>query len=1193
MTETAVFLAALALAYGGLLFAIAWLGDRLAARGRFPVPRPWVYSLSLAVYCTSWAFYGTVGQSATLGWWFPPTYVGTLLLFALGMPFLRKVIGISGRHRITSIADFIGARFGRDRGVAALVSVIALVALVPYVALQLKAIDLSFSVLVGGLGNAGVAVPPDSGLVVTLVLALFVMLFGARQVDATEHHPGMMLALAFESLFKLLVFLAIGVFATFFLFDGPFDLAQRVALHPEVSAGRAAGSGTGHYFALVVLGFFAIFCLPRQFHVAVVESSGPRDLATARWAFPLYLVAISIFILPVANAGLAFFPYGSVAPDLFVLALPLGAGRDFLAILAFLGGLSAATGMVIVASMALATMVSNELVLPVLLRMGSALRSEERRSLPVDRTATVLLARRGTIFVLLLVAWAYYRTIAGDGALAQIGEISMAAVALFGPVMLAGVYWRSATRGGALAALSSGLVVWAWTLLVPTLSEAGLAPVEWLVEGPAGQAWLRPTALFGWGEVNALAHGLAWSLATSTGMLVLVSLLTRRTLVERIQAAAFVDAVDTGGAEQYRGMAGALTVRELRVLAAQFVGPQRASEHFSRFGALEAAGASPATAEQLDSVQTLLSSVIGAASARRVMDAALSGGGLPLEDVVSLVGNASQALQFSREQLLATLENLTIGVSVVDADLRLVAWNREFVRLYSLPVELLRVGRPVVDVLRHTAACGEMGPGDPAELVARRLGHLRRRTPYVFERQRPSGRVLEIRGNPMPGGGFVTTYTDITEFKNTAAALLESNERLEARVAQRTAALSEANHQLREAKAAADSANLSKTRFLAAASHDLLQPMNAAGLFASALQQQLSGAPMAQRLAADLEQCLHAAEGVLTDLLDISKLDAGIIEVQPGRHAAAEFLAALDAEFRLDAAAKGVNLRLRHSSAWVTTDERLLRRVLQNLVGNALRYTAMRTAQPERERAVLVGCRRRANCLRFEVWDTGIGIADDDLGRIFEEFFRAPAAITLPATSARGFGLGLAIVQRIAKRLGVRVAVRSIVGKGSVFQVDVPLAEAALPFPLTAASPAPTEPDLLGLPVLVLENDAEVLRGMQALLGSWGCAVRSGVSLDDALPRGDDWWPAAVVADYHLDDGKTGVEEVARLLARAADGCRRPEVVLVSADPDVATRQRVATAGFCWLSKPVKPLALRSFLRSASGSHRISAAAVP
>ncbi|MFM7066075.1 MAG: PAS-domain containing protein [Gammaproteobacteria bacterium] len=1189
MTETALLLALLALAYGGLLFAIAWLGDRFAAQGRFPFPRPWVYSLSLAVYCTSWAFYGTVGQSATLGWWFPPTYVGTLLLFVFGLPFLRKVIGISSRHRITSIADFIGARFGRDRTVATLVSLIALVALVPYVALQLKAIDLSFAALAGGLGSGGAATP-DSGLVVTLVLALFASLFGARQVDATEHHPGMMLALAFESLIKLVVFLAVGLFATFVLFDGPFDLAARVAAQPEVVARREAGSGTGHYAALVVLGFFAIFCLPRQFHVAVVENSGPRDLATARWAFPLYLVAISLFILPVANAGLAFFPPGQVAPDLFVLAVPLGAGQDLLAVLAFLGGLSAATGMVIVASVALATMISNEMVLPLLLRAGRHPVPAGTR--PPDRTRTVLLARRSVIFVLLLVAWAYYRMIAGDGALAQIGEISMAAVALFGPVMLAGVYWRSATRVGALAALGSGFAVWGWTLLVPTLAMAGLVPSAWLATGPGDLAWLRPTALFGWLDWNPLAHGLAWSLAVSTGALVLVSLLTRRSLVERIQAAAFVDAVDSGGAEQYRGLTGALTVHELRVLAAQFVGPQRASEHFSRLGAAGLPGGSPATAEQLDSVQTLLGSVIGAASARRVMDAALSGGGLPIEDVVSLVGSASQALEFGREQLLATLENLTIGVSVVDADLRLVAWNRAYVALYALPPDLLRVGRPVADVLWHTALRGDMGQGDPRELVERRLAHLRRRTPYVFERLRPEGRVLEIRGNPMPGGGFVTTYTDITDFKQTAAALLEVNERLEARVAQRTAALSAVNSQLQEAKAAAESANLSKTRFLAAASHDLLQPLHAAGLFSSALQQQLSTAPSAQRLAADLEQCLRAAEGVLTDLLDISRLDAGVIEVQSGRHAAEEFLAAIDAEFRLDAAARGVHLRLRHCSAWVETDARLLRRVLQNLVGNALRYTAARSVQPGRERAVLVGCRHRRDHLRFEVWDTGIGIATEHLDSIFEEFFRAPSADRPPVEASRGFGLGLAIVQRIAKRLGVRVTVRSEVGRGSVFLVEVPLAEANLPGAAATSAEVIAEPALTGLPVLVLENDAEVLRGMEALLGSWGCVVRSGATLDAALPVDDGWWPAVAVVDYHLDGGITGLDEIDRLLGRLGNRSL-PAVVVVSADAGPGIRERVAAAGARWLPKPVKPLALRSLLRGASQAGRISAAAVP
>ena len=355
-------LALVALAYLGVLFAIAWVGDRWAASGRYPVPRPLIYSLSLAVYCTSWAFYGTVGQSASLGWPFPPTYVGTILLFLLIPGLLKKLISVSRRERITSVADFIAARFGRDHSLAVAVTLIATCGIIPYVALQLKAIDQTFNMLVTASGGAPVA---NTAIYVAATLALFAILFGTRHVDATEHHPGMMLAVAFESVVKLLAFTAVGAFVTWGLFDGFGDLARQAGALPELAEARAQQSTTAHYLSLAVLGFFAIFCLPRQFHVAVVENSGPRDLRMARWAFPLYLVAISIFVLPIANAGLV---RGTGDADLFVLELPLAAGEGGLALFAFIGGLSAATGMVIVASVALSTMICNEVAMPMLLR---------------------------------------------------------------------------------------------------------------------------------------------------------------------------------------------------------------------------------------------------------------------------------------------------------------------------------------------------------------------------------------------------------------------------------------------------------------------------------------------------------------------------------------------------------------------------------------------------------------------------------------------------------------------------------------------------------------------------------------------------------------------------------------------------------------------------------------------------------
>lgn len=1150
------FLALLCLGYLGLVFAIAWYGDREAARGRHPVSRPLVYTLSLAVYCTSWAFYGTGGQSAELGWWLPPTYVGTIVLFLLGWTFLDKLVRVSRRQRLTSIADFIGARYGRDPVIAAFVTLIATFGLIPYVSLQLKAVDITFAAVTSG-GDHDAGLLSDTGLYVALALALFTILFGTRHADATEHHPGMMLALAFESVVKLVALLAVGTFAVYGLYDGFDDIAARVAADPGIQQLRSTVHPAGHYLALCVLGLLAIFCLPRQFHVAVVENSGPADLRLARWLFPLYLVAISLFVLPLANAGLLTFGPTLEGADLYALRLPLAAGEHALALFVFLGGLSAATGMVIVASVALATMISNEIAMPALLRAFPGL-----RRLP-DLTPLLLGVRRLAIVLLLLAAYLYYRLIAVGGALAQIGEISMAAVAVFGPLLFAGMYWRDASRAGALAGLTLGFAAWGYTLLLPTLVEAGYASRALLVAGPAGVDWLRPTALFGLEGWNTLAHGLFWLLLATTGGLVVGSLVARRSLLERIQASVFVDVADNPAEGGYRDATQSITLRELHALAEQFVGATRAASHFDEMPGGRLAGMR-ATEEQLESVQRLLGSVLGAASARRVLDAAISGRELEIEDVVSIVGGASQALEFSRELLQATLQNVSQGISVVDAELRLVAWNRRYLELFGFPAGEMRVGRPIEEILRYTATRGEMGPGDPEELVAKRLAHLKRGTPYVFQRIRPDGTVLEIRGQPMPGGGFVTSYTDVTEYVRAQRALEEANESLERRVRERTRALSAMNEELLSAKAAAERANQSKTRFLAAASHDLLQPLNAAGLFAGALTQKVG--TEAKPLVDDLEQCLRSAEGVLTDLLDISKLDAGAVQASPTDVALADLLGTLDAEFRLQAQAKGLDLVVRRTQLAVRTDARLLRRILQNFVANAVRYT-------ERGR-IVVGCRRAGERVRVEVWDTGPGIAREQQGRIFEEFYRVRQGSEVAAAPGRGFGLGLAIVDRIARVLGATVAVRSEPGRGSVFSVEVPRSVRVAPVHLVAEARTPGS--LAGLRVLVVDNDATALRGMTALLESWGCSVRA-ASGEAELP------PAAELADldllavdYHLDDGQTGPRVAVRL--REIVGRELP-VVLVTADGADAIRAEAEALGAVYLRKPVKPLALRTAMR--------------
>ena len=546
------------IAYLCVLFAIAYYGDKRADRGRSLIANPYIYALSIAVYCTSWTFYGSVGRAASSGIDFLTIYLGPTLTFVAWWFVLRKILRISKAHRITSIADFISSRYGKSTVLGGLVTVIAVVGIMPYISLQLKAVSTSFRLL---LEYPDIVMPKteyvphflgDTALLVAGCMAAFTILFGTRHIDASEHHEGMVAAIAFESIVKLVAFLAVGIFATYGLFGGFGDLFAKAAARPELAKLFVVESGAyGQWITLTVLSMAAIICLPRQFQVTVVENVDEDHLRKAVWLFPLYLLAINIFVLPIAMAGLMQFPNGNVDADTFVLTLPMAAKQEGLALLAYIGGLSAATAMVIVATVALSTMVCNDLVMPVLLRM-QALRLQERG----DLSGLLLMIRRGSIIGIILLGYLYFRFIGESVTLVSIGLVSFAAAAQFAPAIIGGIFWKGATRTGALAGLSLGFVVWTYTLLLPSFARSGWLPIEFVEAGPFGAAFLKPYQLFGLGGLDQMTHAMFWSLLVNIGAYVGVSLFSRQGAVERIQAALFVDVFSLVGRTRLAVLAG-------------------------------------------------------------------------------------------------------------------------------------------------------------------------------------------------------------------------------------------------------------------------------------------------------------------------------------------------------------------------------------------------------------------------------------------------------------------------------------------------------------------------------------------------------------------------------------------------------------------------------------------------------------
>lgn len=640
-----------------LLFAIAAYGDRRADQGRSVIDNSVVYALSWGVYCTAWTYFGSVGRAASGGVWFLPIYLGPMLAMLLAWVVLRKMVCISRTYRITSIADFIASRYGKSPLLAAVVTLITVVGLLPYIALQLKAVSAGYDVLTA---NAGTGPEPgwwlDGTFYVALLLAAFAIMFGTRHLDQSERHEGMVAAVAFESVVKLLAFLAVGAFVTWGVFDGMGDIWARAQQVPDIAQLLRLDNGTGSFshaqwFAMIVLAMLSVLLLPRQFQVMVVECVNERHIRRAAWLFPIYLLAINIFVLPIAIGGLVLFGSGVMDPETFVLSIPLYSGAKLLALTVYIGGLSAVTGMLIVETVAVSTMVCNDLVMPALLRS----RRFARRS-GGDLTRLLLNIRRAAIVIVLMLGYLYYR-IAGEAyALVSIGLISFAAVAQFAPALLGGMYWKGGTRIGALAGLTGGALVWAYTLMLPSVAKSGWIDAGFL-DGPFGLTLLAPEALFGLTGLDYLTHSLFWSMLVNIGLYVGLSLARDPSPREASQAVLFVDVYETHAAEPvfWRGRA---RLADLRDLAGRFLGADRAQalfhDHARDMGV--APDALVADARLVDRVERQIAGAVGTASARVMIESVAQEEPLTIDNVLDILDEASQVRSYARQLEQVTSE---------------------------------------------------------------------------------------------------------------------------------------------------------------------------------------------------------------------------------------------------------------------------------------------------------------------------------------------------------------------------------------------------------------------------------------------------------------------------------------------------------------------------------------------------------
>jgi len=1224
-----VVLAAVLL-YAGSLFLIALWVERRAAAGRSPANNPVVYSLSLAVYCTAWTYYGSVGIAATSGLLFLTIYLGPTILMVLWWSVLRKLVRIKHLQRITSIADFISARYDKSEVIAALATLMALVGIMPYIALQLKAILATFDIITASPEGTHSWVHAHMGLVVVGLMTILTIIIGVRKLDPTERHEGMIMTLAAECVVKLLGLIAAGIFVTYFLFDGFGDILQRLSDSPFQQLMSIAGENTAPYLTwmtYLILAMSAIVLLPRQFHVAVVENSDETHILTAMWLFPLYLLLINIFVFPIAAGGLLK-GYPAAAADNFVLQLPIDFGAGWLAMLVFMGGISAATGMIMVSSVTLSTMIINHLFLP-LIRGFKEMAFLRRHLLECKWVAVVLV---------ITIGYWFERKVMAPYMLVNIGIISFAAVLQFAPVVVGGICWRGANKMGAGLALAGGLAIWCYTLLVPSMIKSGLLNSDLLATGLFGMAFLRPEALFGMVVFEPLTHSVFWSLFFNIALFVFGSLIFEQSPQEESLAEEFVSSLTTVSSLRRTPVQDAYIdvaakKREIEALLTQYLPEAEVRSNLSAcFRRLGLEAKSRITIRELvalmQEVEKFLAGSIGAPAAHKAMthstiftpretddlmevyrqvladfrvtpqelkdkidyyqekEALLTAHAEELQELNRALElriveqqETEKALARSEEQYRSIFENAPEGIFQSSPDNRFINVSPAMAQIlgYASPEALMESVSDIPGQLyvhRH----------EWRKLIER-LERENAVTDFECRYYRENGTVIwvSIRARAIRNEADDIAYIegfvrDISKRKEAESALQQAYRDLEKRVEDRTAALRRANEALRITKEAAEAATRAKSEFLANMSHEIRTPMNGViGAVELALGQEMS--PKVAHYMKIIHSSAYSLLSIINDILDFSKIEAGKLELEIRLFQLDEALDKVTDVFVGKAAKKHIELLVDIDGKTpldLVGDPLRLQQIIKNLIDNAIKFTPsggviLLGVKP-------VSLKAGEVVLAFFVKDTGVGIVPEHKRILFHPFTQADASTT---RKYGGTGLGLTICKQLVEMMGGDIKAESELGKGSVFTFTVRLGRQASEQDRRIVAPA----SIRGRRVLIVDDCDENRMILEKMLVSLGLDVETAFSGLAALERLQrpllTEKPIQLILLDWLMPGLDGMETARRI--RRDLQLDIPIILMTAFGREMKRRDAKAVGVHGLLIKPIFPTALFEAILGAFG----------
>lgn len=970
------------LGYLSILFLAAYIAERREKAGRSIVSNPYVYALSLAVYCTSWTFYGSVGKAATSGLSFLTIYLGPTLMVSLWWIILRKIIIIAKENRITTISDFVGSRYGNSIFLSALVAFVAVIGIIPYLGLQIKAIIKTFSILSGEVKGSA-----EAGWFITLILGLFAIIFGARRLDSSERHEGMVFAIAFESIIKLIAFLSVGFFVTYGLFDGFVDIFERIK-NTEYGELLYMGGGTSisytEWASLLFLSMMAILFLPRQFHVAVVENSDVSHVSKAMWLFPLYLFLINIFVMPIGLGGLLLGGNQANA-DNFVLTIPLGQEKYFLALFVFIGGFSAATGMVIVESIALSTMVMNNLVMPAIFRF------HEMRGFPVF----ILNLKRIIILGSVFLGYFFAASIGEFYTLVDIGLKSFEAVTIFAPSIILGLFWKRGNKTGAAAGIIAGFVIWFYTLLIPALMKAGVIEAGGFVESIVESQLLNPRALFGLHGLDKWTHSLFWGMLFNLLCYVGFSIFTQQRGEEERQALLFVESYSP----QQLPARGRYSIQQIEDILGQYIGRREAREITDLFimrNGIERESISQADLIRLrDEAERVLSGALGSAIATIIFEDKLTLTEKERGEISSSIKQMTDTLRLSRQELAEANRNLAYlkefseniiesapaGIVTVDSSLKVKYWNKEMEELTGISRDSAFYSG-ISGLLPWISQEIFFPPDQQREITI----------------QTPALQVFKVNISPFkdPSGGFVVILEDITEKKRMEEQLLQTSKL--ASIGKLTAGIS----------------------------HEIGNPLASI----SSLVQELRSIEISTGEGIRFtEESLKTINSHIERIVKIVRSLGDFARTSSAERTASSISEILDRTINLVKYDKRFrNIQLKTDIADIppmSVNADKIQQVFLNLMLNAV------DAMPEGG-SLSISMKRADGSAEVVFSDTGTGIDEALIDRIFDPFFT-----TKPP--GKGTGLGLSICYGIIKEHNGTISVKSRKGKGTTFMIRIPM----------------------------------------------------------------------------------------------------------------------------------------------------------